>query len=304
MITGLMKGKNLLEEFKKSGGLSGPVLHALLFRVAGLGLIFLLQVLMARLMGPAQYGDYTVIITVVNLFIVLSLFGFDSSVLRFLPAFISNNETDKANGFVKFSYRVITFLSLVSSIVLFIFLLSKSKKFNMSFNEGFFWGLLLIPFLAFIYQSSALLRALGKIKTSLISAYFLIPFFMGIFCLIYYYKQHVLTVDAAMLNYLCCAILICLFINRRAGKALKERVLSEENTFIPRQWISVSTILFLSTALDLLLRQSDILMVSYFLGNTRAGQYGVAAKLAVLASLGLSVVDYVFMPKISALIEC
>lgn len=303
MYTALMKDKNFLDELRKNGSLSGPVLHALLFRLAGLGLIFLLQVLMARLMGPAQYGDYTVIITVVNLFIVLSLFGFDSSVLRFLPAYISNRENEKANGFVKFSYRTIVFLSLVSSIVLFIFLLSKSKKFNMSFNEGFFWGLLLIPFLAFIYQSSALLRALGKIKTSLISSYFLIPFLMGVSCLIYYYKQHTLTVDAAMLNFLCCAILICLFINRKAGKALKEKVPSEENAFIPRQWISVSTILFLTTALDLLLRQSDILMVSYFLGNTKAGYYGVAAKLAVLASLGLSVADYVFMPKISALYE-
>lgn len=55
--------------------------------------------------------------------------------------------------------------------------------------------------------------------------------------------------------------------------------------------------------MDLLLKQSDILMVSYFLGNTKAGIYSVAAKLATLASLGLSVADYVIMPKISALYE-
>ena len=80
--------------------------------LTGLGLIFGLQVLLARLMGPAAYGDYTVIVTTINLFLVLSVFGFDSSVLKFLPAYLSNNDHEKANGFVKFSYRLITILSI------------------------------------------------------------------------------------------------------------------------------------------------------------------------------------------------
>ena len=298
-----MPETNIIKEFKNGGGLNRSVFHALLFRLSGLGLIFLLQVMLARLMGPSNYGDYTVIITTVNLLLVLSVFGFDSSILRFLPSFIAKKDYSSANGFVRFSYRMITILSILCSIGLFIFLLTKAKKNNIAFSEGLFWGVLLIPFLAFVYQASAVLRSLNKIKTSLLSVYFLFPVLMGLTCLYYYYSNNRLTVDAAMLINLGCSAAICIFINRRARKVLKEQAPSENLTFESRKWISVSSILFLTTAFDLLLRQSDILMVSYFLGNTKAGYYSVAAKLALLASLGLSVADYVFMPKIAALFE-
>lgn len=298
-----MPETNIIKEFKNGGGLNRSVFHALLFRLSGLGLIFLLQVMLARLMGPSNYGDYTVIITTVNLLLVLSVFGFDSSILRFLPSFIAKKDYSSANGFVRFSYRMITILSILCSIGLFIFLLTKAKKNNIAFSEGLFWGVLLIPFLAFVYQASAVLRSLNKIKTSLLSVYFLFPVLMGLTCLYYYYSNDRLTVDAAMLINLGCSAVICIFINRRARKVLKEQAPSENLTFESRKWISVSSILFLTTAFDLLLRQSDILMVSYFLGNTKAGYYSVAAKLALLASLGLSVADYVFMPKIAALFE-
>lgn len=298
-----MPETNIIKEFKNGGGLNRSVFHALLFRLSGLGLIFLLQVMLARLMGPSNYGDYTVIITTVNLLLVLSVFGFDSSILRFLPSFIAKKDYSSANGFVRFSYRMITILSILCSIGLFIFLLTKAKKNNIAFSEGLFWGVLLIPFLAFVYQASAVLRSLNKIKTSLLSVYFLFPVLMGLTCLYYYYSNNRLTVDAAMLINLGCSAAICIFINRRARKVLKEQAPSENLTFESRKWISVSSILFFTTAFDLLLRQSDILMVSYFLGNTKAGYYSVAAKLALLASLGLSVADYVFMPKIAALFE-
>ena len=298
-----MAETNIIQEFKNGGGLNRSVFHALLFRLAGLGLIFLLQVMLARMMGPSHYGDYTVIITTINLLLVLSVFGFDSSILRFLPSYIAKRDYSSVNGFVRFSYRMITILSILCSIGLFIFLLTKSKKNDIAFSEGLFWGVLLIPFLAFVYQASAVLRSLNKIKTSLLSVYFLFPVLMGLTCLYYYFNYHRLTVDAAMLINLGCSAAICIFINRRARKVLKEQAPFENAVFESRKWISVSSILFFTTALDLLLRQSDILMVSYFLGNTKAGYYSVAAKLALLASLGLSVADYVFMPKIAALFE-
>ncbi len=298
-----MAETTILEEFRKSGGLNRSVLQALMFRLSGLGLIFLLQVMLARCMGPSHYGDYTVIMTTLNLILVLSVFGFDSSILRFLPSYLAKKDFASANGFVRFSYQMITILSLICSIGLFVFLLTKSKKFNISFSEGFFWGVLLIPFLAFMYQANAVLRALNKIKTSLLSVYFLSPVLIGLTCLYYYYSHNSLTVDAAMFINLGCSAAICIFINRRAGKVMKDQAPADAYLYERKKWLSVSSVLFLTTALDLLLRQSDILMVSYFLGNTKAGYYSVSAKLALLASLGLSVADYVFMPKIAALFE-
>jgi O-antigen/teichoic acid export membrane protein len=110
-------------------------------------------------------------------------------------------------------------------------------------------------------------------------------------------------VDAAMLINLGVTAAICIFINRKTSKTLKGSIEPAQPVYNKRLWLSVSSVLFMTTIMDLLLKQSDILMVGVLKGNTQAGIYSVAAKIATLASLGLSVADYVIMPKISSLYE-
>lgn len=109
----------LIDEFKRSGKPDKSVFQTLIFRVLGLGLILLLQILLARLMGPKNYGDYTIIVTVINIGLVVSVFGFDSSVQRFLPYSLQSNKLSKANGFLKFS-GITVFLSFFSRMRYFI----------------------------------------------------------------------------------------------------------------------------------------------------------------------------------------
>lgn len=294
---------SIFTQLKNTAGLYKSVSHSLLFRAIGLLLIFLSQVLLARLMGAKGYGDYTVIITAVNFLLVISLFGMDTSVLRFIPSALSRQEHGTVHGFIRFSYRLITFISILCSIGLFIFLLAKAKKFNISFSEGMFWAMLLLPFLAFVYQASSVLRALQQIKMSLLSVYMLLPLGISAGCLYYYYANNKLTVDAAMMINLLCTVLVCFYINRKAGRIVKQLVPDAELTARRRLWTTVSATIFITTLLNMLLRQSDIFFVSYFLGNAKAGIYGAAAKMSALVALGLSVTDYVYMPKIAALWE-
>ena len=294
---------SLIDKLKKKGTLDKSVYQTLLFRLSGLGLIFLLQILLARLMGPKSYGDYTVIITTVNLLLVLSMFGFDSAILRFLPSSLEKGDEASAVGFIKFANRVMTVLVIACAVGIFIFLLSKSRSFNRDFSEGLFWAMILLPFLAYTTFSAAVLRALRRIRLSLLPAYFLFPVMMGIMSWIYYRGENKLTADAAMVLNLGVSAIICFYINRKAKKALRESVGDTQANYTRRAWISVSSVLFLTTAMDLLLKQSDILMVGYFLNNMKAGFYAVAAKLATLSALGLAVADYVVMPRIAGMFE-
>ncbi len=294
---------NIFTQYKNPDGLLKSISHSFVFRVLGLLLIYLSQVLLARLMGPKAYGDYTVIITIVNILLAISLFGMDTSALRFIPSAIAKKEYGYVHGFIRFSYRLITFISIACSIALFVFLLAKAKKFNISFSEGLFWAVLLLPFLAFIYQASSVLRALQQIKTSLLPIYILLPVFISVGCIYYYSDHNKLPVDAAMMINLLCTVVVCIYINKKAGRTITQLVPPAESTARTGLWTSVSAIIFISTLLNMLLKQSDILFVSYFLGNTKAGIYGAAVKISTLVALGLSVTDYVFMPKIAALWE-
>ena len=294
---------NIFSQYKNPDGLLKSISHSFVFRVLGLLLIYVSQVLLARLMGPKAYGDYTVIIAIVNILLAISLFGMDTSALRFIPSALAKKEYGYVHGFIRFTYRLITFISIICSIALFVFLLAKAKKFNIGFSEGLFWAVLLLPFLAFIYQASSVLRALQQIKTSMLPIYILLPIAISLGCSYYYNDHNKLTVDAAMMINLICTIGVCIYINKKAGRTVNLLVPEAESISRPGLWTSVSAILFISTLLNMLLKQSDILFVSYFLGNTKAGIYGAATKISTLVALGLSVTDYVFMPKIAALWE-
>lgn len=286
-----------------TGGMRKSITHSLVIRSLGLGLIFLSQILLARLMGVKGYGEYSVIITALNFVVVISLFGMDTSVLRFLPSYLQKKNYSAAHGFIRFSYRMISVLAVFCAIGVFLFLLSHSKKFNIGFSEAVFWTILLLPFLVYVNQASAVLRALQKIKASLLPAYFLFPVGMALGWGYYYSSHQKLPVDAAMMINLIVTILVFIYIYRRVSGNVKKLIPEAEPKPERKIWLMVSATVLMTSLLNLLLKQSDILFVSYLMDNTAAGKYSAAAKMATIVALGLSIVDYVYIPKIAALWE-
>ena len=299
-LTGRISESGLVKEFKKTGGLNPAVVRSLVFRLTGLALVFGFQVMLARLMGEKHYGHYTVIITVLNVMLMVSTFGLDFSAQRIVPDCIAKGDHSSANGFASFSFRLIKVFAIVCSVSVFIFLLFISKRFSISFSEGMFWGILLLPFLACIAQASALLRSVNRIKSSLIAAYYAFPVMTGIGCIYYYNSHSKLGVDAVMLINLVCGALICYFVVRHSRKKLIEIAPSEKESISGRKWMSGSGLLFTAFLPELLMRQTDILMVSYYLDNGHAGQYAVAARLATMVALGLAITDQVYLQKIAS----
>ncbi len=279
------------------------IAQSLIIRSVGLGLIFLSQILLARLMGVKGYGEYSVIITALNFVVVMSLFGLDTSVLRFLPSYLQKKDYAAAHGFLRFSYRLISVLAVICATGVFVFLLSNSKKYNIGFSEAVFWSVLVVPFLVFVNQASSVLRALQKVKASLLPAYFLLPVGMGLGWGYYYFSHQKLPVDAAMMINLMVTIIVFIYIYRKVTSGVNKMIPVADPKPERKLWMMVSLTVLLTSLLNLLIKQSDILFVSYFLGNTAAGKYSAAAKMATLVALGLSIIDYVYVPKIAALWE-
>ncbi len=283
--------------------ISPNVRNTLLLRVSGLGLIYLLQVLLARLMGPKGFGDFTVIQAWLNVLLVVSIFGFDTAALRFLPSLFKAKSFSKAQGFLKFSFRFITIMAIVCAVIAFIFLLTTAKKSSVSFAEGFFWSLFLLPILAFIYQGSAVLRSLQRTNLAMVPVYLMLPVLLGISSLLHYYKYGRLTADAVFALYILCGILVSIVLNRWLNRYVHRRLDQAEPEFERKTWMPVAASFLVATLLNLALKQADVLYVGHLLNHTKAGYYGAAARMASLVALGLSAADFVYMPRIAALFQ-
>ena len=87
---------------------------ALLFGLIGIAATFLLHTLIARHYGAAAYGDFSVVLAMSLVIASLLMLGVNYSVGKFLPDYISDQNTPFAQGFVTLSIRTI---SLTASCV-------------------------------------------------------------------------------------------------------------------------------------------------------------------------------------------
>ena len=94
-------------ELIKGGGMS------FLLRLGGLTIGYVLTLVVANLFGAKGLGDYVLAITVLRLFTLLAKLGLDTTSIRFIASFASQ---DKWVSILNFRKRVVTILSF-SSVV-------------------------------------------------------------------------------------------------------------------------------------------------------------------------------------------
>ncbi len=279
-----------------------------ILRLFGMALLYGNQVLMARLMGVSQYGYYTVIMTWINFLVTFSIFGFDHSALRFFSMHFGKQEWAKARGFLRFSFRIIAFASVICMVAWFVFLWNKQQSPNLhdryprTYSEAFLWAMFVIPLLAVIYQSSAIFRSIHQIKLSLASVYVILPLGISIASIIYYNtNEFKMQVDGAVLMNLLVTFLVAMFMIRKIKKNLRPKYHPEEPKFEARLWLGTTITFLAMNILALIIKQADILFVSHYFGPREAGIYSTAVKISALIPFGLSIVEYVYTPRISSM---
>jgi len=90
-------------------------------RVIGYILGFAMQVIFARLLGPDQYGLYSLGLTIANVGVLFAVFGLNSGMTRFLGEYLGKKEYGKAKRIIIVGIESTTILSVLTAIFLFIF---------------------------------------------------------------------------------------------------------------------------------------------------------------------------------------
>lgn len=276
-------------------------------RMLGMALLYANQVLMARLMGVSGYGDYTVLMTWINFLVAVCMFGFDHGAQRFFSMLYAKQQWSHARGYIRFSFRIILVVSVLCMVAWFLFLWNKqsapdvSDRYPRTYSEAFLWSMFIIPLLAVVYQSSAIYRSMHRIKLSLMSVYVLLPVGISLASLVYYnLNDGRMRVDAAVLMNLLCTFLVAWFMVRSVKRDLRPKYNESTPRYESRLWITAGLTYLCMNVLTLVIKQADILFVSHYFGHAEAGIYAAAVKISALIPFGLTIVDYVYTPRISS----
>jgi O-antigen/teichoic acid export membrane protein len=269
--------------------------------LAGVGLGFLLQLVLARLLGVGEYGRYIYAITWVTMVAVVCVLGLDAASLRFIPEHEARAEGAAARGFLDFAQRRALMLATVVAVPMSALAVGVAS----AYGHRAWWVValcaLLLPWTVLFHLRGYFLLALKRSDEALSLQLLLRPLLLLCACLAAVRWWHALDAfDALLLTFGATALVV-----RLEGWRVRRLTPPGGNSFddraMRRRWTSTATSLFLVTLAHQVLANGDILLVGLLIGTTDAGVYAVCAKLAAIVSFATSSINLSLAPTIAEL---
>lgn len=155
------------ERLRKLGGATS----ALGIRVVAAGLAYGLQVLLARLLGPAEFGTFNFAWTLITVAGFLATLGYGQIAVRFLAAYHEGGEHGRARGFIREALAVTALGSIGAALALFAAFPVIGWGFGALCCAVLLIGLAAIPFFAATDVIEGFARAQGWTIRALAPAY-------------------------------------------------------------------------------------------------------------------------------------
>ena len=138
------------------------MIGSFILKVSGVFLSFLLNIILVRTMGLEEYGRYNYIISIINFFSILAIFGLDNVGIKYLTKYYVAKDFNRFN---KFYFQSEKFVIVTSSLLVIGFISSSFFFFDDNIYNIFFISIcaLLIPLKSLINIYYSVLRAVEKL---------------------------------------------------------------------------------------------------------------------------------------------
>ena len=273
-----------------------------LINVVSMGLSFLTAIILARLLGTEHFGIYTYALVWIQVLSLLSQLGFKNSLVRFMPAYMVKEQWSLLRGLLMKStqYVLTASLLLAGSAALVIWRLQDAL--GAAQTTTLWLSLALLPVVSLASLRAASLRALKLIIKSGVNDSLLRPavFLLAVVALAYFSRSPLLAQHVMVLN-LFAALVAFVTGTVWLVRAFPPQLRGATASFAHSEWLSVSLPMFLIAGMNLLAKQTDILMIGAYLGPEETAIYAVAARVAGLVMFGLGAVDAMIAPMICEL---
>lgn len=292
----VLKDKHLLELLKGSSII-------LVLRVFGSLVGFLLMFLITRgygTSGAAVWGEYLLVILVLQIFVIVGRFGADTALLRFVATF--NSKGLKKN--IRLVYRkalrmIIPIGVLLSAIMYFSAPLLSQKMEGVQVQNLQWMALFVLPF-SWFFINAQCLRGVKNMKAySFLFNAAVSTFSLLLLASLFVFDKESLLADTDWPLYafgfgVSVSFVLSLF---WWFKAAKGEGYQEELTVSSKQFLSTSTPMLLAQSITFVIGWTDQLMLGALIDAQTVGIYGAAFKYSTIAVIFLMAINGIAAPK-------
>lgn len=243
-------------------------------------LLFANQIIIAKLLGAGNYGNYVYVLAWMNMLVMISKFGFDVSTIRFVSVYTFQAKWELLRGFNDYSRKIILALSTISGVGLAVAAFFIRHRVSCDFFSSMLVAAIILPLMSFLQYQLGLLKGFGKVTAALFYEDIIKPFIMMSVVVVAILEFEIRPSSTlVMLIYLSAIALLFLMASWQIYKLNPLRSRNASTKLQPSLWRSTSGFLLLSACFNFALFQMDTLMVGALGGTTQAGIYNVACGL-------------------------
>jgi O-antigen/teichoic acid export membrane protein len=268
-------------------------------KILGAGISFGMHVLLARWMGVEQYGIYIYALTWVGLLGLFARHGRNTALVKLIAQYRAQKEWGLARGAIKSSSLSVLFVSLalggISYLLVPIFFDLRDQQLY-----TFWLALLLLPVVSLTQLRRSTIQAFKRVVQAQLPDVVVRPLLLiGVAGAAFLITGDKLSAPLVMAVNVAAAF--CAFI---LGGYLLYRLIPHDmkvavSKFKHREWTMLALPMLFIAGMNMILRQTDIVMIGPFMGSESVGVYGAVSRVTELVSFGLMSVNSIVAPMIS-----
>jgi O-antigen/teichoic acid export membrane protein len=268
--------------------------------IGGMGLSFVVSIALARWLGAAEFGTYSVAWSWVVVIGTASVFGLDNTLVSQLPISATNRAWGQVRGLLRWANAV----TLLASVAL-VGLAFLARFLLVGGGQPLLpplWLLagLAVPLIGLLRVQQAALRSLHRAALGLVPDSILIPLFMlGFIAISVETGSLAPTAEHALLAQVLAASAALVIAAWLVFRATPDEARTAQPRYQHRAWLMTSGRMFMLGSLSALNGRIGILMLGAIATPEVVGPYAVALRGASFVSLALSVTVLAMAPTIA-----
>ena len=275
-----------------TNGIRGDVLVVGGLRIGGAGALMAMHMVMARRLGPGEYGEFTMILAIAGTAVTVAPLGWPLAAVRFVAVYLVSANHDLLRGFLRASHLV----TLAGGTAAGAILLVAAEWTPSPVAPAVRLAGLLTPVWALSFLRMRVFQGFGRMRASLLPEQMVLPLIMIAAGLSVGFMSAAAYVYVLIATHVVTLIIQTPYLWTPDSLAQASRA----PRFEMRIWWATSLPLVVSGAGRLLLNRVDVLMIGAMMGTVDAGVYGAANRLSLLIVLGITALTTVLMPRLAA----
>lgn len=258
-------------------------------------LFFLISILLARSLGPSNYGIYIYAISWTIVLGVFSDFGLNRLLVRNIASYHVNEKWAFLRGQLTWALMISLLASICTAMIAVItfYLLRDLLQNDMLFP--LLVAMLALPLNSILRNSQAALRGLHHILHGQVAEIFVQPLtFFILICVFAFFLPGTLNSTTAIGLYIVSisiALILSIFLLTRH---LPDTAVNTNSEWLHKEWLHSSLSMLLIGGLHIINSRTDIIMLGILADTTETGIYGICAR-------GADLVMFLVIPVYTAL---